>query len=155
MLKQPAASHIVYTDGSVFDGGAHTGTGWVIIDGKGTPRTGSRRIGETMRGTTTLAEIYAVSDALNEIPAGSAITLHCDDRDLRKVIKNDKIAARMQRHHFRPALQNAYIALFHAVARHESVTPAKARLADGGFARQAHDCAREGAYGHPVCHLRP
>lgn len=140
-----------YTDGSVFNGGCHGGAGWVIYTANGNPvARSSRRITETPRATTTLAEIYAATDALNRIAAQSAIVLHTDDQDLCRVLTyTATIDDRINRHSNKPALRDAYAALYLAVVRHDSVTAVFADAAVCPRMREAHNLAREGAFSTP------
>ena len=84
MLK--TGHYKAYSDGSVFNGGCQSGAGWVIFAADAAANAeplcrGSRRITESSRATTTLAEICAATAALNAIGGGSTITLHVDDAD--------------------------------------------------------------------------
>lgn len=153
MLK--SGHYIAYSDGSVFNGGCQSGAGWVIYSIGSAPgdeplRRGSRRITESSRATTTLAEICAATAALNAIGGNSHITLHVDDADLYTVLRYQSILPeRIERHDSRPELQSGYTALFNAVQRHASVTPIKSDADTCPRLRLAHHLAREGAFAKP------
>lgn len=151
MAKQ-GTTH-AYSDGSVFHGGCNAGSGWVLYaEGATQPlRSRSRRINETPRATTTLAEIYAATDALNDIARGHDVILHTDDQDLQRALRNtDTLRERIERHATaRPVLGGAYTKLYNAVARHHSVTAVYSDADICPRMRMAHNLAREGAFASP------
>lgn len=153
MLK--TGHYNAYSDGSVFNGGCQSGAGWVIYDADGTPddepvRRGSRRITESYRATTTLAEICAATAALNAIGGHSHITLHVDDAELYTVLRYQSLLPeRIERHAARPELQNGYAALFNAVKRHAAIIPVQQDAATSPRLMLAHHLAREGALAAP------
>lgn len=150
MLK--TGHYKAYSDGSVFNGGCQSGAGWVIFAADAAANAeplcrGSRRITESSRATTTLAEICAATAALNAIGDGSTITLHVDDADLYTVLRYQSlIEERIERHNLRPDLQSGYKSLFNAVQRHALVIGVKEEAETCPRLRHAHHLAREGAF---------
>ncbi len=150
MLK--TGHYKAYSDGSVFNGGCQAGAGWVIYgaDGDEPLYRGSRRITESSRVTTTLAEICAATAALNTIGGHSHITLHVDDADLYTVLRYQSLLPeRIERHAARPELQQGYTALFNAIKRHAAVIAVKQDAETSPRLMLAHHLAREGAFAAP------
>jgi ribonuclease HI len=147
----PRGLYTAFVDGSVFDGGVHVGAGWVIecTDTGKIVESGSRRVSEASRGTSSIAEIYAAASALNAIAAGSVINLHSDDHDLCNVLQNRSLSERIIRNNPRPSLQQGYRDLFNAVSRHTAVNAIKTHVDDYPQMRMAHNLAREGAFARP------
>lgn len=150
----PAGAYSAYVDGSIFEGGQNAGAGWVILCHRRgrVVESGSRRISEITRGTSTIAEIYAAASALSAIGPGSHVVLYSDDLDLCHVLRHHNgLADRIGRNGGKPDLQRAYRDLFNAAARHGRVTAVKAHIDESPLIRRAHHLAREGARGAPQC----
>lgn len=134
----------IYTDGSYFQNGNRLGLGWVITreDWRWrTPVIGLKRLFPKGVGSSTIAEIYAVSHALRSTAEGSRVTIFTDDLSLALSMNPKALMARIANTK-KPELSKALMDLFNAFSRHECVTGVHMNAKNSPYIEQAHHLAR-------------
>lgn len=139
-----------YTDGSLFASEQRMGTGWVISrESNGKYLPGLRRIVVKGKLSSTLAEIYAVVNALHKVEKNSTVIIHTDDLALSKLLKKGDLIEHMDEVRKKPSLVEALGHLFNAVSRHKLVTAVHEQAKDSAHLTRAHHLSRV------ACWLKP
>ncbi len=99
------------------------GYAWVKTNGKGKQAGSSQPMRlSTQEASTSLADVYAASDALNHLSAGSTVKIYTDNEMLANTLNRpaDNVTKKARSH--KKHIRKAWTALQDAVDRHEYVS---------------------------------
>jgi ribonuclease HI len=110
----------IYADGSAFEGTNNYGIGWVRTNHKDRkPSYKSKRL-NLDRATSLIAEIYAVSHALNHLGKRSKVLVHSDCSVLCNAIAEHALGTKIKKS--KNGLKSAWEALDKSIGRHVDVS---------------------------------